>query len=154
MHNILITFSYHCPQISTRANAETERKYLATHLVTGDGDEEEVRLIGVLGAEATLSDVLEEIALTGVLPGELPRRLVERVGIPIRVYVHLELLLHLLVVKLEHTRRVVRVRILFFSFSFSSSPLLFFPGSRRVAELREGELGNLEQKGNREIVEK
>jgi len=111
-----------------------------------------VRLIGVFGAEATLSDVLEEIALTGVLPGELPRRLVERVGIPIRVYVHLELLLHLLVVQLEHPRRVVRVRILFFS--FSSSLLLFSPGFRHVAELREGELGNLEQKGNGESVEK
>ena len=124
--------------------------------MTRDGDEEEVRLVGVFGAEMTLSDVLEEIALTGVLPSELPRRLVERVGIPIRVYVHLELFLHLLVVQLEHTRRVKRVRIQFFFsfFSSSSSTLLIFPGSRRVVELGDGELGNLEQKGNGESGEK
>ncbi|WVZ11618.1 hypothetical protein V8G54_016148 [Vigna mungo] len=147
-----LTFSYHFTQISTKENAERERKYLAAHLVTRDGDEEEVRLIGVVGAEVTLSDVLKEIALAGVLPSELPRRLVERVGIPIRVYIHLELLLHLLVVELEHTRRVKRVRIQFFF--FSSSTLLFFPGSRRVVEFRDGELGNLEQKGNEESGEK
>lgn len=126
--------------------------------MTRDGDEEEVRLIGVFGAEVTLSDVLKEIALAGVLPSELPRRLVERVGIPVRVYIHLELLLHLLVVQLEDTRRVKRVRIQFFFFfsssSSSSSTLLFLPGSRRVVQFRDGELGNLEQKGNEESGEK
>lgn len=125
-------------------------KYLATHLVTRDGNEEEVCLIGIFGAEATLSDVLEEIAFAGVLSGELPRRLVERVRIPIWVYINLELLLHFLIVQLEYARRVERVRNLFF---FSSS-LLFLLGSRRVVEFLDREVGNLEQKGNLENGEK
>lgn len=120
-------------------------KYLATHLVTRDGNEEEVCLIGIFGAEATVSDILEEIAFTGILSGELPRRLVERVGIPIWVYINLELLLHFLIVQLEHARRVVRVRNLFF---------LFFLAYRRIVEVLDRELGNLEQKGNRENGEK
>lgn len=78
--------------------------YLATHLMAGDGNEEEVSLIGIKGAEATLPDILEEIALAGILSGELPRRLVKRFGIPIWVYVNLEILHHLRVIKLENTR--------------------------------------------------
>ena len=113
--------------------------------MTRDGNEEEVCLIGIFGAEATVSDILEEIAFTGILSGELPRRLVERVGIPIWVYINLELLLHFLIVQLEHARRVVRVRNLFF---------LFFLAYRRIVEVLDRELGNLEQKGNRENGEK
>lgn len=100
--------------------------------MTGDGDEEEVRLIGVLRAEATLSDVLEEIALTGVLSGELPRRLVEGFGIPIGVYINLEILLHLVIVELEDARRVVGV-----GKDFRHMSLL----------RRDGEVGNLGWRG-------
>lgn len=84
--------------------------YLAPHLVAGDRDEEEVSPVGIVGAEATLANVLEEVALAGVLPSELPRRLVERVGIAVGVYVHLESPLHLGIVQAENARRMVNIR--------------------------------------------
>ncbi len=83
---------------------------LAAHLVGGDGDEEEVRLVGVAGAEAALADVLEEVALAGVLPRELPRRLVERLGVAVRVHVHLDAPLHLRVPRREGLGGVVHRR--------------------------------------------
>lgn len=92
--------------------------YLATHLVAWDGNEKEVSLIGIEGAESTLPNVLEEIALTGVLSGELPRRLVKRFGIPIWVYVNLEPLLHLSVIQLEHARGMIHVTKLFIIITF------------------------------------
>ena len=83
---------------------------LAAHLVRRDGHEEEVRLVGVVGAEPTLADVLEEVALAGVLARELPRRLVERLGVAVRVDVHLEAPLHLRVPRRERLGRVVHRR--------------------------------------------
>lgn len=77
--------------------------------MAGDRNEEEVGLIGILGAELALSNVLEEISLAGVLPGELPRRLVESVRISVGIYIHLEFPFHLGVVQPEHLRRVERV---------------------------------------------
>lgn len=140
--------SIHSLQISKIDNAERV-KYLATHLVTRDWNEEELCFIGIFGSEATLSDILEEIALTRILSGELPRRLVERFGITIRVYINLELLLHFLKVQLEHARRVVRVRKLFFS------TLFLFLAPRHIVQLRHRKLGNLNQKkGNQETGEK
>lgn len=83
---------------------------LAAHLVGRDGNEEEMRLVGVIGAEAALADVLEEVALAGVLARELPRRLVERLGVAIRVDVHLEAPLHLRVPRRERLGGVVHRR--------------------------------------------
>lgn len=78
--------------------------------MAGDRDEEEVSLIGIVGAEATLANVLEEVALAGVLPGELSRSLVVRVGIAVGVYVNLESLLHLRVVQTENLRQMENIR--------------------------------------------
>lgn len=55
-----------------------------------DGDEEEVGAVRVFGAEAALADVLEEVSLAGVLARELPRRLIEGLGVAVRVDVDLE----------------------------------------------------------------
>lgn len=74
------------------------------------GDEEEVRLVGVIGAEPALSDVLEEVALAGVLPRELARRLIECLGVAVRVDVHLEAPFHLRVPRRERLRGVVHRR--------------------------------------------
>jgi hypothetical protein len=75
-----------------------------------DGNEEEVRLLGVVGAEPALADVLEEVALAGVLARELPRRLVEGLGVAVRVDVHLEAPLHLRVPRRERLGGVVHRR--------------------------------------------
>lgn len=75
-----------------------------------DGHEEEVRLVGVVGAEAALADVLEKVPLAGVLARELPRRLVERLGVAVRVDVHLEAPLHLRVPRRERIGGVVHRR--------------------------------------------
>ncbi len=75
-----------------------------------NGDEEEVRLLEVVGAEAALANVLEEVALAGVLAGQLPRRLVERAGVAVGVDEHPEAPLHLRVPRREHRRRVVHLR--------------------------------------------
>jgi hypothetical protein len=74
------------------------------------GNEEEVRLVGVVGAESALADVLEEVALAGVLASELPRRLVERIRVAVRVDEHLEAPLHLRVPDRERLGGVVHRR--------------------------------------------
>lgn len=99
--------------------------------MAGDWDEEEVGLIWILRDEAALSDILEKVPLAGVLAGQLPGRLVESVGIPIWVYIHLEHPLHLRVVQLEHLRRVVYIRHRLFFFILSSHLL-------RNLRLRDG----------------
>ena len=83
---------------------------LAAHLVGRDGDEEEVGPVGVFGAKAALPDVLEEVSLAGVLAGELPRRLVEGLGVAVRVDVHLEAPLHIRVPRRERFGGVVHGR--------------------------------------------
>lgn len=75
--------------------------------MTRDRDEEQMGFIRIVSAEATLSNVLEEIPLAGVLPSELPGRLIERLGVAIRVYVNLEIPLHLGVVQPKNLRRVI-----------------------------------------------
>lgn len=77
--------------------------------MAGNGDEEEVSLIGIQGPESALANVLEEIALAGILPGELPRGLVESVGISIRVYVDLEIGLHVGEIQPENLGRMVNI---------------------------------------------
>jgi hypothetical protein len=85
-------------------------KYLASHLVAGDGNEEEVSLIGILGAEARLANVLEEIAFACVLSRELPWCLVKGVGISVWVYIDLEIGLHFSVIQREKLGRMVNTR--------------------------------------------
>lgn len=80
---------------------------LGAHLVGRDGDEEEVGLVGVVSTEAALADVLEEVTLAGVLARGLPRRLVECLGVAVRVDVHLEAPLHLRVPRRERLGGVV-----------------------------------------------
>ena len=75
-----------------------------------NGNEEEVGPIRVVGAERALTNVLEEVALAGVLAGELPGGLVEGFGIAVGVDVHLEIPHHPLVVRLKDLRRVVNRR--------------------------------------------
>lgn len=75
--------------------------------MSGDGDEEEIGLLRILSPKRALADVLEEVALAGVLSGELPGGLVERLGVTVRVDVDLEIPHHALVVQLECLRRVV-----------------------------------------------
>lgn len=72
-----------------------------------DWDEEQVRFIRILRPESALPDVLEKVPLARILPRHLPRRLVKRARIPIRVYEYLEPLLHLGVVQLKDLRRVI-----------------------------------------------
>lgn len=72
-----------------------------------DGDEEEVGPVGVFGAKAALPNVLEEVSLAGVLARELPGRLVEGLGVAVRVDVDLEAPLHLRVPGRERLGRVV-----------------------------------------------
>ena len=75
-----------------------------------DRNEEQVSLIRIFRTESTISDILEEIALTCVLSSELPRRLVKRVRISVCIYIHLEILLHFLVVQPEYLRRMIHIR--------------------------------------------
>lgn len=75
-----------------------------------DGDEEEVGAVRVFGAEAALADVLEEVSLAGVLARELPRRLIEGLGVAVRVDVDLEAPLHLRVPRRERLGGVVHRR--------------------------------------------
>lgn len=77
--------------------------------MAGNGDEEEVSLIGIQGPESALANVLEEIALAGILPGELPRGLVESVGISIWIYVDLEIGLHIGEIQPENLGRMVNI---------------------------------------------
>ena len=77
--------------------------------MAGNGDEEEVSLIGIQGPESALPNVLEEIALAGILPGELPRGLVESVGISIWIYVDLEIGLHVGEIQPENLGRMVNI---------------------------------------------
>ena len=77
--------------------------------MAGNGDEEEVSLIGIQGPEPALANVLEEIALAGILPGELPRGLVESVGISIWIYVDLEIGLHVGEIQPENLGRMVNI---------------------------------------------
>lgn len=135
------------------------RSSLAPHLVAGDRDEEEVSPIGIVGTEATLANILEEVALAGVLPGELPRRLVERVGIAVGVYVHLESPLHLGIVQPENARRMVNIRELLVHTAahclltrfiivnkrFSNRDLRGGGGRERGVEGVEGEVGEGEE---------
>ena len=115
--------------------------YLTPHLVAGDRDEEEMSPVGIVGAEATLANVLEEVALAGVLPGELPGRLVERVGIAVGVYVHLESPLHLSIVQAENARRMVNIRELLLVHAVAHRLLTrFFIANKRFSngDLRSG----------------
>lgn len=73
----------------------------------GDGDEEQMSLLRILGPERALADVLEEVSLAGVLSGELPRGLEERLGVAVGVDVDLEIPNHAVVVQVECLRRVV-----------------------------------------------
>ena len=77
--------------------------------MAGNGDEEEVSLIGIQSPESALPNVLEEIALAGILPGELPRGLVESVGISIWIYVDLEIGLHVGEIQPENLGRMVNI---------------------------------------------
>lgn len=77
--------------------------------MAGDRDEEEVSLIRIVRTEPTLSDVLEEVALAGVLASELPGRLVIRLWIAVGVYVDLEFRFHLGEIQPKHLRRVVDI---------------------------------------------
>lgn len=79
----------------------------------GNGDEEEIGLLWIQRAEVRLSDVFEEEAFAGVFAGDFPRRLEERVGISVGVYVDFELPLHLRVIEPEGVRRVVDVGVIF-----------------------------------------
>lgn len=72
-------------------------------------NEEQVRSVRIVRPEPPLPDVLEEIPLARVLAGELPRRLVERVGIPVRVYEHPEVPLHGRIVQPEDLGQVVGI---------------------------------------------
>lgn len=71
-----------------------------------NGDEEQIRPIGVVGPKRALPHILEKVALARVLARQLPRRLVERLGIPIWVHENPKPPLHLLVAPPE-TRRIV-----------------------------------------------
>ena len=72
-------------------------------------NEEQVRLVRIISAKATLSNVLEEIPFARVLPRDLPRCLVIRIRISVGVYVDLEILLHFEVTESENLRRVVDI---------------------------------------------
>lgn len=78
--------------------------------MTRDRNEEEVSLIRIIRTESTISNILEEVTLAGVLAGELPGRLVKRIGIPIRIYIHLEILLHLPIIQPKNLRRMINIR--------------------------------------------
>jgi hypothetical protein len=65
--------------------------------VAGNGDKEEVSLTRITGKEATLFEILEEEALTGILPRQVPWRL----EVSTRVCIHLEIPLHLLVIVIQ-----------------------------------------------------
>lgn len=84
--------------------------HLPSHLMTRDRNEEEVSLIRIIRTESTISNILEEVTLAGVLAGELPGRLVKRIGIPIRIYIHLEILLHLPIIQPKNLRRMINIR--------------------------------------------
>ena len=81
--------------------------YLPSHLVTRDRNKEEMSAIRIVRPKPTLSDILKEITLARILSRQLPRRLVECVGISIWIYKHLEIPLHLLVIPPKHLRRVI-----------------------------------------------
>lgn len=74
-----------------------------------DWDEEEVSLIGIVGAEDTIANVLEEIAFAGVFSGELSRGLVKGVGIAVWVYIDLKFLFHLRVIQSKYVGRMVNI---------------------------------------------
>lgn len=84
--------------------------HLSAHLMARNRNEKQIRLIWILCAEMALPNVLKEESLTGILPGELPRSLVKRIGISVGIYVDLEISLHRFEVQLENLRQVVNVR--------------------------------------------
>lgn len=75
--------------------------YLAAHFVAGNGDEEQVGSIGIISQEATLSNILKEIAFTGVFSGQLSWSLIKSIGVTIWVYIDLEICLHFQVIQME-----------------------------------------------------
>lgn len=84
--------------------------YLSTHLMAGNWDEKQVCLIWIICSKVAFPYILKKVPLTSILPRKLPRRLVKRVWIAVRIYVNLEIPLHRLKVQLEHLRQVVDVR--------------------------------------------
>lgn len=84
--------------------------YLPSHLMARDRYEEQISLIWILRTKPTLPDILKEISLTRILSCQLPRRLVKRIRIPIRIYVNLELPLHLGVIQPKNLRRMIYIR--------------------------------------------
>ena len=83
--------------------------YLASHLVARDWNEEEMSLIGIMGTENTITNVLKEIAFTGVLARKLSWCLVKSVGITIWVYIHLESPLHLRIIQPKYLQQMVNI---------------------------------------------
>lgn len=83
--------------------------YLPSHLVARNRNEKQVCSVRIVRPEPTLPNVLEEIALARVLASELPRRLVKRVGIAVRVYKNLEVPLHRRIVQPENVGQVVDI---------------------------------------------
>lgn len=96
-------------QKASTQNSIIVRAYLASHLVARDWNEEEMSLIGVMGTENTITNVLKEIAFTGVLARKLSWGLVKSVGITIWVYIHLESPLHLRIIQPKYLRQMVNI---------------------------------------------
>jgi hypothetical protein len=71
-----------------------------------NGNKEEVSLKRIIGEEATLLDILEEVGLAPVHPRKLPRRLEVRAGVSVSVDVDLQVPLHSLVVPRETLRKL------------------------------------------------
>ena len=84
--------------------------YLAAHFVAGNGDEEQLGSIGIMSQEATLSNILKEIAFAGVFSGQFSWGLIKCIGITIWVYIDLEICHHFQVIQVEDAGRVENIR--------------------------------------------
>ena len=75
--------------------------------MAGNGDKEDLSLIRISGEELALFEILEEVALTRLLPCDIARRLIVHFEVPIRVYIHLHVPLHYIVTRTESCQIVI-----------------------------------------------
>ncbi|KAF5769277.1 hypothetical protein HanXRQr2_Chr14g0646381 [Helianthus annuus] len=72
--------------------------------------EKQVSFIRIFSPKPTLSNILKKVALTCILSSKLPRRLIKRLRIAIRIYVHLKPLQHLSIIQPKHIRCMIHIR--------------------------------------------
>lgn len=104
--------------------------YLSSHLMARDRDEEQIRLIWIMRHESTIPEILEKVSFARVFSGQLPRRLIIGLRIPIGVHVHLKSLHHLLIAQPKHLRQMIHI--VFLRVVALLSPSLYSHTSPRI----------------------